>query len=583
MRPPLAARSGTFVSRSSTRRERRIRPRRLALAALFLVACGYFAFGVSESWSDSPTFDEPTYVAAGLAAILHHDVAINDEHPVLPKVLAALPVLFVHPVIPSNDEPTENNEYQYVPRFTAAQVAAGTLRRTFFVARLVPLLESTGVAFALFALGCELFGVGAGLVAGLAWLGTPFVLGIGHLDGTDVPFALTVVLASWALARWLRVRSRRALVALGIALAAALMSEATGVLVLAGALAVVAMCASSSGLRRAMAETGLVVLVAWLGVWAVYGALDPSLLAHPWSILPHPYVDGVTHLARHDTSAGSGYLLGTSFKGGVWWYWPVSLVVKLPATLLVVLTVATVSWVWLAPELRRRALLALGPSAFVLGGFTVVSTTHDIGLRYLLPVIALWMAGAGALVPVVLASRRRARYVGGICLSGLLLVGVVTTGLSFPDSLSWTAPPFHPAYTATTDSDVDWGQGLYQLQTWAHGRRILVAYFGPRGLKVAAVVPTARALTGVPVSQVRGWVAVSATDLTSAVALTGGVNRATIGWLRNYCPVTVLGGSILVYHFVEAPIKARAPARPALPCSGPNSTRRVRRTAARQA
>jgi hypothetical protein len=25
------------------------------------------------------------------------------------------------------------------------------------------------------------------------------VLGIGHLDGTDVPFALAVVLSSWAL------------------------------------------------------------------------------------------------------------------------------------------------------------------------------------------------------------------------------------------------------------------------------------------------------------------------------------------------------------------------------------------------
>jgi hypothetical protein len=27
----------------------------------------------------------------------------------------------------------------------------------------------------------------------------PLVLGIGHLDGTDVPFALAVVLSSWAL------------------------------------------------------------------------------------------------------------------------------------------------------------------------------------------------------------------------------------------------------------------------------------------------------------------------------------------------------------------------------------------------
>jgi hypothetical protein len=77
---------------------------RLPLAVLVLVAAGFLALGLSEAWSDSPTFDEPVYVAAGIAAVLHHDVTFNDEHLPLPKVLAVLPVLLAHPVIPGNGQ-----------------------------------------------------------------------------------------------------------------------------------------------------------------------------------------------------------------------------------------------------------------------------------------------------------------------------------------------------------------------------------------------------------------------------------------------------------------------------------------------
>src|ERR1700683_3622968 len=211
----------------------------LSLAMLAIGAAAFLALGVGEAWSDAPTFDEPVYVAAGLAAVLHHDLTLNDEHPPVPKVLAALPVLLVHPVIPGNGRWAGNDERSYSARFIDAQLSAGRLRRVMFAARLVPLAETAGVAFAVFGLASELLGPAAGAFGGLLWLASPLVLGIGHLDGTDVPFALAVVMASWALARWLRLRSRRALAWLGVSLAGAALSEVTGLLVVAAGLAVV--------------------------------------------------------------------------------------------------------------------------------------------------------------------------------------------------------------------------------------------------------------------------------------------------------------------------------------------------------
>jgi hypothetical protein len=205
-------------------------------------------------------------------------------------------------------------------------------------------------------------------------------------------------------------------------------------------------------------------------------------------------------------------------------------------------------------------VLAVAIPASVLTGFTI-TMPRDIGLRYLLPVIALWAAAAAAIVPAARSLSRRLRRVTGVALTVLLASAALTTAGSFPGSLAWTAWPFRPAYAMVTDSNVDWGQGLYVLRSWSVGRHPWVAYFGPRGLGTAAA-PGARPLLGTSPALVSGWVAVSATALTSA-------DRPALGWLRAYCPVGILAGSILIYRFRRPPTTSQpAPSRPAGLCPG---------------
>ena len=97
-----------------------------------------------------------------------------------------------------------------------------------------PAIDLYDQAFVLFALAVELYGsTGAGLLSGTLWLASPFVLGIGHLDGVDIPFALATALTCWSLVRWLRRRTRRGLCWLGLAFAAAAGSQISGLLVVA--------------------------------------------------------------------------------------------------------------------------------------------------------------------------------------------------------------------------------------------------------------------------------------------------------------------------------------------------------------
>ena len=162
-----------------------------------------------------------------------------------------------------------------------------------------------------------------------------------------------------------------------------------------------------------------------------------------------------------------------------------------------------------------------------------------LGVRYLLPSLALWAVVAS---PIALLIGRR---LVAAALGLLLAVGAGELVSSYPHSIANTAAPFRPAYRVATDSNVDWGQDLGALMAWSPAHHPYVAYFGPRGVTVGDI-PDARALVGRAPQEITGWVAASASDLTSA-------DRSALAWLRAYCPVGTLGGSILLYHFVSPP------------------------------
>jgi len=542
----------------------------LPLAVLAVMTAGFVALGVAEARADAPTFDEPVYVSAGLAAVLHHDVTLNDEHPPLPKVLAVLPVLFTHPVVPANGRWSGNDEQSYGARFVAAQLAAGKLRSVTFASRLVPLAETAGVTFVLFAVANELSGPVAGVLAGILWLASPLVLGIGHLDGTDVPFALGASLSSWALVRWLRVRDTRTLMWLGFALAAAAETQVTGLLVVGSGLAVIVGAEWRSGVMRALRQAALAGLIVWASVWAVYLVLDPAMLSQLPLLVPRPYLDGIGYLSVHDTTGSSAYIAGIAYTGGRWWYWPLSLAIKWPAAALLLLVTGVLGCLRLPPDLRRRVGLAVVLPAALITGFTL-TTPKDVGVRYLLPALALWAAAAASGLVAVLGTATGAwrRRLAGTAVAVMLGAAVVSTAGSFPRSIAWTAWPFRPGYAMVTDSNLDWGQGLYALWSWSAGRNPWLAYFGPRGISTADI-PGARPLLGTAPTRVDGWVAVSVTALNSA-------NRSSLGWLRAWCPVGILDGTILVYHFSRPPVSTSGqepPSRPAPLCPAPWSSAR---------
>jgi len=547
--------------------------RRTALLVLGALCLQFAVLGAVEAWRDSPTIDEPLYIASGVTALTRHQFRFNIETGPLPKVLGALPVLLAHPVIPNGASWAKGDGQAFTTEFVQAQVRTGKLRRILFLARSVSILEGLLVGVVIYALAAGLFGRVAGLVGAGLWLTTGYVLGMTHVVGIDVPNALFSLVGCLCLSRYLRHPSWRGAGLVGLAGGLALLTRATGLL-LVGALVIGVVAGDFRHLRQALVRGAMVLAIAWASVWGGVRLLAPSpapvmttsafcfpqpstaqdvLAPVPW---PVEYERAFDFHFACSNRPGAGFLFGRYWEGARWWYWPGSMLVKLPVSVLAVMALGLLSWFTLDRVTAGRALLAVGLPALIDTTFTL-QVPRPQGLRYLLPSIALAMVAGSAFVRVVRRSRLVLPLVGVLAVVQLsLLVDAV------PNSLSWTTPPFRPGYRTVTEADLDWGQNFYGLQRWARGKNAFIAYYGP----FIGRLPSSRPLLGTDPRRIRGWVAVSASLLTRD-------NREPLSWLRAYCPVSTLDGSILVYRFERPPDPAPGPVAPPGLCAGEISHR----------
>jgi 4-amino-4-deoxy-L-arabinose transferase-like glycosyltransferase len=183
--------------------------------------------------------------------------------------------------------------------------------------------------------------------------------------------------------------------------------------------------------------------------------------------------EGILFQVFQNGRGTSAYLFGEVHVGGVWYYFPVALTMKLPVPLLVLpLLIALV---------RPRALLNWAVLAAL--ALLLLSVTYRVqnGVRIVLPLVALWAVGLGAALARAAdeGSAARRRALGTI--AAVAVAWVIASGATArPDGLAyfnefWRA---RPGYLYLNDSNYDWGQGLKRLDRWheRHGRPPLLVW-----------------------------------------------------------------------------------------------------------
>ncbi len=179
--------------------------------------------------------------------------------------------------------------------------------------------------------------------------------------------------------------------------------------------------------------------------------------------------EGLVRQIKHNLHGHTTYLLGQGEARAFWYYFPVLLTIKLTLPILLAPLVVAL--------LRPRSLL--NTACFCAAVLVVASVNFrvQIGIRLILPLVALLVIGvaaAAADAAARLGPSRRRWALRGFVAAGLLWTAAADArvwphGLCYLNEL-WGRPI--DGYRHVADANYDWGQGLPELARWQRRHRL---------------------------------------------------------------------------------------------------------------
>jgi hypothetical protein len=565
-----------------------VKPNSYRLTAVFLLV---FMFGLSwaAALRESPTVDEVAHIGAGLSYLQRLDLRMNAEHPPLAKLIAAVP-LAIRGTYADYQSPAWTVSESFIDAYTAEWIFGDAVlgrwnpwRTTLLWARLPMMLFSVWLGWIIYLYATRLGGEWGGLLCLAVFVGTPVFLAIEPLVITDIPTTLFTLIALWQVGEISKDPSSRNSILLALALAAALLSKFTG-LILFG---VIPIFLIASRLRPAGDEPlshhgrrlrwrALLKCIMWacLIVYAVYfifswnqplsalERLGNSEWTRPLRRALMPiwlYLRGVGLMLFF--SSRSTFLLGRTYPHGVPFYFPVVFVLKSALGFLALLAMAAVvlmvSKIKAIPSTLRSNWRALMVGFFVFT-ITCLASRLNISVRHFsVPHVLLILMLAP--LPRMLGHLRRPRVFQA--LAAVLAISCLSTAArSYP----WFMPYVNslslgrPAYTLMNGANVDWNQDLPLVSGFVQKHQLqriridVVSLSDP-----ALIVPQAQSWDcQAPATEDAGqWAVVSATVILEA---------HNCGWLQPYLREELGGGSMYTLQLPQRIPKAGEPGGPPL-------------------
>ena len=473
----------------------RKKPNKRDYFCLGLLMVVQFSVLLFTSWETGPAWDEWGHLPSGLYTLQYQDYAPYCVNPPLPRLIAAAPVLFAGGEI--EYQPLHKNipgvrhefslAYSYVRQHGTDCFFWVSLARTSLLP--VCLLGT----FLLWSIGNRFGGVRTGFLAALLWAFSPTVLTWGATITGDISGAVFGLFASYRFYIWLRLGSYLDAILLGFAIALAMLSKATWV-ILPPIVVLISICYCIKNRGQNLKFRSLQILLAFLTAWIVIhacydfqGVLQPlgsfdfvsdtlggksgnryesSWLASLPVPLPYEYIRGID-IQKNDFESGiyTSYLWGKQETQGWWYYYVVGIWLKEPLALWILMAVGLTLF-----SIRRRLpsrtrlvslLIVCFPGIAVLL-FVSTQTGFTDHVRYVLPFFPSLFLG------VALLFRKAKKTTIFVC---CLAIGYVISSLVVvPRSYAYFNESMRggrPGWQYLQGSNLDWGQDLLALTRWA--------------------------------------------------------------------------------------------------------------------
>ncbi len=554
---------------------------------------------------ESVTIDELAHIGAGVSYLQKFDLRLNQEHPPLPKILAAVPLVLGGTRADYSHISWTISE-KFVPGYLGEWVFGEWLLsrwndpvRTLAWARAPMLLLTLLLGWILFVYASRLGGNWAGLLCLCVYVSTPTFLAFGPLVHTDLAVTLFSLITLWRFAELWQIPGRKNVLLFALSLAGALLSKFTaGILFfafvafalstrwypVAGQPADKAEARAWRRFRRRATIQGIFGAAAVVYIfYFIFSINQPtgalSLIGDSWPALvlrrtlfpPVVYFRAAAFVLL--TSNRPTFILGHAYPHGIWFYFPVLLLLKSSPSFIVLLLFApTLALLQKRPRVPPAPVIpanlrihwrVLWVALTVFTAFCLLSRM-DISIRHFtIPLILLILLLSA--VPHLISSgwqgsRKQQRALAtltSVLAFGCLLTAVRTYPYYFPYINFFRFG--HPAYALVNDSNLDWNQSLPEVKRFAeqHGlRRVPLDDYGFND--PAVFVPQAELWNcqSPAVTNARQWVVVSANVL---------LDGHNCGWLTQYRLEPLAGGSMYAIQLPEQIPEAGTPGGPPLP------------------
>jgi 4-amino-4-deoxy-L-arabinose transferase-like glycosyltransferase len=551
-------------------------------AGLLLILMAVLAGGAALR--ESVTVDEVSHIGAGVSYVQKLDLRMNPEHPPLPKVLAALPLVLLG-VRADYTHISWTFSEKFFPSFLGQWVFGEWLlekwnepKMVLTWARFPMLLLTLALGWAVYAYAKRLGGEWGGLLCLGLYVSTPAFLAFGPLVHTDVAVTLFSLLALWTFADLWQAPNRKNVMLFGVSLAGALLSKFTaGILFIAFVVFALSLrwrpvpgqpvdkAELRLWRRTSWRATFKGILFAAALVYAFYfffslhqptNALyrigdGPFALFLRRLLMPVlQYLRGIFWVLI--SSRRPTFLLGHSYPHGVWFYFPVVFALKSSLGFLSLLFLATIAA--LIRKLRSETRVALIPpqraphwrvlwvSLLVFTGVCLLSPL-DISIRHFsvpLVLLILLIAPLPRMLSELRARTPIAAKLGAAAIAAVAATCLFTAVRAYPfyfpyvDALSQG----RPAYALVNDSNVDWNQSLPEVQRFADQHRLEKIGLDDYGFSNPNVF--------VPQAQPWNCQRPSPTDAGQWVALSANniLDGHNCAWLMQYPNEVLAGGSM---------------------------------------
>jgi 4-amino-4-deoxy-L-arabinose transferase-like glycosyltransferase len=554
---------------------------------------------------ESVTFDEIAHIGAGVSYLQKLDLRMNEEHPPLAKVVAALPLVLrgAHADY-SHISWTISSKmfYQFLGEWVFGHwflMRWNDPYSTVMWARAPMLLMTLLVGFILYICGSRLGSPWGGLLCLAAFVTMPAFIAFGPLVITDIAVTLFWVLTVWQLPNMWRSPTRGTVVKFGLVLAGALLSKfSSGLLffVFIGfALSLrfkplpeqpVEKAELRRWRRRAWRNIAKGTLWAALFVYIVYFVLSWNQPTDSFQIIPHfpaspvlrrllmpvwIYLRGLAGFALSASSRPT-FVLGHAYSHGVWFYFPALFLLKsqLAFLLLLLLAIATALLVK-----RRSPAQSAIPSGMELQWRSVwvslvvfvaacLLNRLDISIRHFsvaLALIVLLLAPLPRMLGLLRDAMPHRARVGNWLAIALVLASIVTAIRVYPNYFPYLnmLSMGRPGYTLVNDSNLDWNQALPEVESFVRQRRLKQVLLDEYGFsEPAAYVPQALLWDCQQPAPHDGgqWAVVSANYM---------LDSGNCIWLLQYQHQALAGGSMYAVQLPEVIPAAGQPGGPPLP------------------